>query len=169
MLRVLDSVGDSLAEDGGPDAADLRREMRYLWEDAVDGVAEPGSGGQGQAVPQWRPVRWDELSSLLAASPLWRRGPSESADPSMASFTEVRLRVSPAELRAMWERRVLEREPLQYVTSSADWRDLCVAVGPGVLIPRPETEIMIDLAEEFLATPSGSGNAAHRPWADLGE
>ena len=40
------------------------------------------------------------------------------------------------------------RVPLQYLTGSAHWRDLVLAVGPGALIPRPETELLIDFAQE---------------------
>lgn len=40
------------------------------------------------------------------------------------------------------------RTPLQYLTSSSHWRDFVLAVGPGVLIPRPETEQLIDFAQE---------------------
>ena len=40
--------------------------------------------------------------------------------------------------------------PLQYLTNSAHWRDLVLAVGPGVLIPRPETECLIESALEVL-------------------
>ena len=46
---------------------------------------------------------------------------------------------------------VVHRVPLQYLTNSAHWRDLVLAVGPGVLIPRPETECLINLALEVLA------------------
>ena len=38
------------------------------------------------------------------------------------------------------------REPLQYVVNCSDWRSYKLAVGPGVLIPRPETEVLLDLA-----------------------
>lgn len=37
-------------------------------------------------------------------------------------------------------------EPLQYITGTAPFRFLEVAVQPGVLIPRPETETLVDLA-----------------------
>ena len=40
------------------------------------------------------------------------------------------------------------RVPLQYLTGAAHWRDLVLAVGAGVLIPRPETELLIDFAQE---------------------
>ena len=44
-------------------------------------------------------------------------------------------------------------EPLQYVTGVAGFRRLELAVGPGVLIPRPETEIVAEHAMQRL--PSG--------------
>lgn len=36
-------------------------------------------------------------------------------------------------------------EPLQYVLGSVDFRGLCIHVDPSVLIPRPETEELVDL------------------------
>ncbi|MEV0719106.1 peptide chain release factor N(5)-glutamine methyltransferase [Asanoa sp. NPDC050611] len=39
------------------------------------------------------------------------------------------------------ERRVA-REPLQYITGSAAFRHLELAVGPGAFVPRPETELL---------------------------
>lgn len=41
-------------------------------------------------------------------------------------------------------------EPLQYLTGAAGFRYLDVAVGPGVLVPRPETEIVAGRAMELL-------------------
>jgi methylase of polypeptide subunit release factors len=49
---------------------------------------------------------------------------------------------------------MVSRVPIQYLTNCVHWRDLVLAVGPGVLIPRPETEQMVDLAEE-VGPPSG--------------
>ncbi len=45
----------------------------------------------------------------------------------------------------MLERRLL-REPSQYITGCEEFMGLKLAVGPGVLIPRPETEIMAEKA-----------------------
>lgn len=47
-------------------------------------------------------------------------------------------------------RRRFAGEPVQYITGSAPFRDLELAVNPNVLIPRPETEILAELALEFL-------------------
>ncbi len=54
--------------------------------------------------------------------------------------------------RRTWECVVADRagaarEPLQYLCNLAHWRDITLAVGPGVLIPRPETELLVDFAE----------------------
>jgi release factor glutamine methyltransferase len=40
--------------------------------------------------------------------------------------------------------RRLRREPLQYIVGTAPFRHIELAVGPGVFIPRPETELLVD-------------------------
>ena len=39
--------------------------------------------------------------------------------------------------------RRLSHEPLQYITGEAHFRDLTLEVGPGVLVPRPESELLV--------------------------
>lgn len=41
--------------------------------------------------------------------------------------------------------------PLQHLTGVAPFRHLVLAVGPGVFIPRPETELLLELAADRLA------------------
>ncbi len=48
--------------------------------------------------------------------------------------------------------RRLSGEPLQYVTGVAGFRHLELSVGPGALIPRPETEIVAEKAMDTLPT-----------------
>ncbi len=43
----------------------------------------------------------------------------------------------------LMERRI-NHEPLQYLTGVAPFRYLEIAVGPGVLVPRPESELLVD-------------------------
>jgi release factor glutamine methyltransferase len=38
------------------------------------------------------------------------------------------------------------REPAPYITGTLDFRGLDISVGPGVLVPRPETEMLVDIA-----------------------
>lgn len=47
-------------------------------------------------------------------------------------------------------RRRAEGEPLQYLTGVAGFRHLELAVGPGVLVPRPESEIVTQRAIDHL-------------------
>ena len=42
------------------------------------------------------------------------------------------------------------REPLQHVTGTAPFRRLELQVGPGVLVPRPETELLVDAVLDCL-------------------
>lgn len=59
-----------------------------------------------------------------------------------------RLLDDPAALRRLaWAcGRRRDREPLQWIEGEAAFRDFAVAVGPGVLVPRPETEMTAELA-----------------------
>jgi release factor glutamine methyltransferase len=53
------------------------------------------------------------------------------------------------ELRPLVKRRAAH-EPLQYITGETDFFNTTIKVGPGVLIPRPETEQLVELALEKL-------------------
>jgi release factor glutamine methyltransferase len=62
--------------------------------------------------------------------------------------------LTPAELsafKALFRRR-LDREPLQYVLGETEFMGLTLRVGPGVLIPRPETEFLVEAAAGFVRT-----------------
>ena len=57
------------------------------------------------------------------------------------------------------ERRAA-REPLQHITGRAPFRSLELAVGPGVFVPRPETESVAQVAiDALLAVPSPAPRA----------
>lgn len=62
--------------------------------------------------------------------------------------------------------RRAEREPLQYILRKCQFMDLSIAVGPGCLIPRPETEMLVMESRErfhegvFLDWGTGSGAVA---------
>jgi release factor glutamine methyltransferase len=49
-------------------------------------------------------------------------------------------------LSQLWLDRVNDRQPVQYLLGKTYWRDFELVVSPAVLIPRPETESMIDIA-----------------------
>jgi release factor glutamine methyltransferase len=59
-------------------------------------------------------------------------------------------------VRALASRRAT-REPLQHITGTAPFRSLELAVGPGVFVPRPETEQVVQFAIDGLrAVPSSA-------------
>ena len=47
------------------------------------------------------------------------------------------------------------REPLQHITGVAAFRHVDLLVGPGVFTPRPETEVLVDVALEHLRRQRG--------------
>jgi release factor glutamine methyltransferase len=59
-------------------------------------------------------------------------------------------------VRGLASRRAT-REPLQHITGTAPFRSLELAVGPGVFVPRPETEQVVQFAIDALrAVPSAA-------------
>ena len=79
--------------------------------------------------------------------------------------TEYKMRMALGDVRTLWDTRIRRRIPLQYLTHSAFWRDMVLSVGPGVLIPRPETELMVDFVLEAV---DGNPSLGRGVWADLG-
>jgi len=65
-------------------------------------------------------------------------------------------------LQTLWAQRRDRRTPVQYLVGFTPWRDLKLRVTPAVLIPRPETELLIDICQALLQPPPGA------PLADLG-
>ncbi len=69
------------------------------------------------------------------------------------------------EFKGLIEQRLLGK-PVQYITGSAPFRYLELSVGPGVLIPRPETEILVDRVIGFLQSSTEKDQA--KSVVDLG-
>ncbi len=68
-------------------------------------------------------------------------------------------------LNELWQTRLEDKCPIQYVAGFSPWRDFVLKVSPAVLIPRPETELIIDwlYQEKEINFKLGQGN-----WVDLG-
>ena len=72
-------------------------------------------------------------------------------------------------LEGKWHQRIFDRIPVQYLVGRTPWRQFNLQVSPAVLIPRPETECLIDYVEQFLHTALPTVyNPAHGHWVDLG-
>ncbi len=61
------------------------------------------------------------------------------------SLTDAQLE----QLESLVTRRI-GREPLQHITGTAPFRSLSLSVGPGVFVPRPETESVVQFAIDAL-------------------
>ena len=78
------------------------------------------------------------------------------------SERSVALRMPLSELEVLWQRHLCEQEPLQHLVGLCPWRDLLLEVSASALIPRQETEQLLDLAISLCSETSV------RRWADLG-
>ena len=76
------------------------------------------------------------------------------------------LAVPLATIELLWTQHLQTAEPLQYLVGLCPWRDLALEVGPGVLIPRQETELLVDLALSLV--PGIDEPRAPLVWLDLG-
>jgi release factor glutamine methyltransferase len=79
--------------------------------------------------------------------------------------SEIVLHCSFADLQALWQRRLRDRVPVQYLVGKTPWRQFSLRVSPGVLIPRPETEQIVEIARDAVAEYPDLGRGH---WADLG-
>jgi release factor glutamine methyltransferase len=66
----------------------------------------------------------------------------ESIDPEQL----VPISIPLDRLSQLWLDRVHDRQPVQYLLGKTYWRDFELVVSPAVLIPRPETESIVDIA-----------------------
>lgn len=80
---------------------------------------------------------------------------------SYKNWPQIQLQLPLEELDHLWQRRLHDRLPVQYIAGVTPWRNFQIAVSSAVLIPRPETECLIDLA-------LASANNASGHWVDLG-
>jgi release factor glutamine methyltransferase len=83
---------------------------------------------------------------------------------SFKDWPSIQLNLPLEDLEHLWQRRLYDRLPVQYIAGVTPWRNFKIAVSSAVLIPRPETESLIDLA--VAAAETNSLRQGH--WADLG-
>ncbi|XHX76055.1 MAG: peptide chain release factor N(5)-glutamine methyltransferase [Stenomitos frigidus ULC029] len=133
----------------------------------------------GQALSQWRMLaRQQAIAADIAIEEVdWLLQDLAGLDRSslrLQTFrdkTDLRLKLPLSELTALWQRRLSDRIPIQYLTGIAPWRQFLLHVSSAVLIPRPETECLIDLAIAAIKAPPPQFSTALLSgghWADLG-
>lgn len=112
---------------------------------------------------KWITARFSELgiasarldAELLLAETLGlsRLGVITHADQPLSASERARLRD--------FVRRRQQREPVAYILGKKGFRDFEVCVGPGVMIPRPETEFVVDVCADLaVAGEIPAGNIA---------
>lgn len=104
-----------------------------------------------------RPEELDWLLQLVAGVD-WATLQRLRLDP----HRRLTLRASLGQLEALWASHRETAQPLQYLAGVCPWRNLKLTVAPGVLIPRPETELLVELAQAHWL------EASPPLWADLG-
>ena len=90
-------------------------------------------------------VSWSELQRLLI-------------DPE----ERIAIDQSLEELEKFWLLHLEQSMPLQHLVGVCPWRDVLIEVSSAALIPRQETELLVDFALAF------AGGRSPRSWADLG-
>jgi release factor glutamine methyltransferase len=117
----------------------------------VDGVAKGSAAGTvreavGAAVDALRAAGVDaaELDAelLLIEATGWDRA-------HLAAEPEANVSSASARRFGQMVRRRLRREPLAYILGRKGFRHIELAVDPRVLIPRPETELVVEVALEL--------------------
>jgi release factor glutamine methyltransferase len=133
------------------------------------------SGVSGWALWQWRQEA--RKSAVEAGIPTaevdWLLQEVAGLDPlelrleSFKTRSQIRVRYPLPVLSQLWHRRVRDRLPVQYLAGTSPWRHFSLIVSPDVLIPRPETEYLIDLAVDAVQH-SSIPQLKSGHWADLG-
>ena len=72
------------------------------------------------------------------------------------------------DLEKLWSVHLQNHVPLQHLVGRCPWRDLDLQISSAALIPRQETELLIDFALDCLQEPQAAGCAFVGRWADLG-
>lgn len=107
--------------------------------------------------PHLETLEVDWLLAELAQIEPWQLRQARADQP-------VQLPCSLAELDALWGQRWGQQVPLQYLVGYAPWRRFRLRVSPAVLVPRPETELIVEIAQ----TIAQAHGLTKGHWADLG-
>jgi len=81
---------------------------------------------------------------------------------------QISLKFSLGELTEKWQQRLRDRVPVQYLVGETPWRDLMLTVTPAVLIPRPETELVIDIVQQRIQESPLRDELEQGTWVDMG-
>jgi release factor glutamine methyltransferase len=83
-------------------------------------------------------------------------------------LSAVSMKFPLAELDRRWCQRLQDRVPVQYLAEETTWRHFTLEVSPAVLIPRPETELIIDLCLGTISHSPLQTRLQQGTWVDMG-
>ncbi len=87
---------------------------------------------------------------------------------TIATQPAIATRCHLAVLETLWQQRLRDRVPVQHLVGFTPWRTFHLAVSSDVLIPRPETELIIDLAIQAVQQHPQRRVLETGTWVDLG-
>lgn len=125
---------------------------------------------RAEAIAQWRQTaRQQAIAAQVSPAEVdWLLQALTKLDRLRLRFNSlpeaIELPFELSELEVLWQQRIRDRVPVQYLAQATPWRDFLLQVSPAVLIPRPETELLIDLAVQA----ANSFDLKRGIWADLG-
>jgi release factor glutamine methyltransferase len=136
----------------------------------------------GEALWQWRQQAIEQIVTDVALAEQadyrreldWLLMSVTSVEPlslrleTFRRLSQIESTRSLSALSQLWRQRLADRVPVQYLVGSTTWRGMALEVSPAVLIPRPETELIIDLAENWISKHSTLSLQSPMQWADLG-
>ena len=130
----------------------------------------------GQAIHQWRAwaIQLAQSNDVEAFEVDWLlQGvtPLTSTALRLGSYfseKSIPIRFPLEDLTEKWQQRIAKRVPVQYLAGETPWRDLVLTVTPDVLIPRPETELIVDIALDLARQSPIAEQILVGHWADLG-
>lgn len=135
---------------------DLWRWRQQSVQQAIDWVIDPQAQSNYLQELDWLLVAVADLDKLALRLETFRARPS------------IELARSLHNLSQLWQQRLEQHVPIQYLLGWTTWRNLTIEVAPGVLIPRPETELLIDLAQGWVLQHPMLRLDSPMQWADLG-
>ena len=72
---------------------------------------------------------------------------------SFQHYSTVVITHSLPELTQLWQQRLQNYLPIQYLVGKTNWRNWQLKVSPAVLIPRPETELIVEIVRDAIKQP----------------
>jgi release factor glutamine methyltransferase len=87
---------------------------------------------------------------------------------SFKDCSNISMTISLRDLEQLWQKRLRDRLPVQYIVGATPWRKFKLKVSSAVLIPRPETECLIDLAVAAISGSEVIPPLDEGHWVDLG-